>query len=570
MRIKIINLIIIFLFLFVGIGIINLSVLQRHKFIDLSNKNCIRFIPQAGARGKILDRRGQIIVDNYLTYDVMILPHDKNQVDKSLSIVSGVLQVSLKDLKDKFNAGYVAPFLPVVVKKNVDLKKAIALEELRSDFPMIIIQPYPLRRYVYGGLASHVIGYLSSIDYWRLSKLSDYGYAVNDIVGYGGVEEKYDYFLRQEEGALSVVVDHRGKMVRILGFKRPHNGKDITLTIDLGIQKIVENSLSDKMGSIILMDPYSGEIIAMASSPSFNPAVFTNKSGAYTTKFLSDSDAPLLNRAISGIFPPGSIFKPIVASGALETGKINLKTTFFCSGGTLIGKRHFSCWNTHNQENVIDAIDHSCNVFFYKTGIILGPQAIHDYAVKFGLSKPTLIDLPYEASGFVPSPLWKKVSRLQGWFDGDTANFSIGQGDLLVTPIQMARMTAVFANGGFLVSPYIVKSIEGYDVACHHRKSVKIPIKEFALNYVRQGLRKVVADQDGTASILSSLGVNISGKTGTVQVPHGQSHAWFVGYFPSDKPRLVICVFIEHGGAGYVSTVLAKQIIEAMIQEGMI
>ncbi|MFZ2603221.1 MAG: penicillin-binding protein 2 [Candidatus Omnitrophota bacterium] len=570
MRIKIVNLIIMFLFLFVALGIINLSVLQRHKFKDLSNKNCIRFIPQAGARGKIFDRQGQIIVDNYLTYDVMILPQDKSQVDKSLSIVSNVLQVSFKDLKDKFNAGYVAPFLPVVVKNNVDLKKAIALEELRFDFPAIIIQPHPLRRYVYGSLACHVIGYLSGIDYWRLSKLSDYGYGVKDIVGYGGVEEKYDYFLRQEEGTLSVVVDHRGKMVRILGFKPPHNGKDVTLTIDLGIQKIVENNLSDKKGSIILMDPYSGEIIAMASSPNFNPAIFTNISGAYATKLFTDSDAPLLNRAISGIFPPGSVFKPVVASGALETGKINLNTTFFCSGGVLIGKRHFGCWNTHNQENVIDAIEHSCNVFFYKTGIILGPQAIHDYAVKFGFSKPTLIDLPYEASGFVPSPLWKKVSRLQGWFDGDTANFSIGQGDLLVTPIQITRMIAVFANGGFLVSPYIVKNIGGYDVTSYHKKSVKIPVKEFALNYVRQGLRKVVADPNGTASILSSIGVSMSGKTGTVQVPHGQPHAWFVGYFPYDKPRFVICVFIEHGGAGYVSTVLTKQIIEEMIQEGMI
>lgn len=570
MRIKIVNLAIIFLFLFAGLGIINLSVLQRHKFKDLSNRNCIRFIPQAGSRGKILDRKGQVIVDNYLTYDVMLLAQDKAQVDKSLNIISGVLQVSFKDLKDKFNAGYVAPFLPVLVKNNVDLKKAMALEELRLDFPAIIIQSHPLRRYIYGSLASHVIGYLSGIDYWRLWKLSDYGYAAGDIVGYGGVEEKYDYFLRQEEGALSVVVDHRGKLVQALGFKPPHKGKDITLTIDLGIQKIVEDSLRDKKGSIILMDPYCGEIIAMASSPNFNPAIFTNNSSAYVTKLFTDSDAPLLNRAISGIFPPGSVFKPIVASAALETGKINLNTTFFCSGGTLIGKRHFACWNTHNQENIIDAIEHSCNVFFYKTGIILGPQAIHDYAVKFGLSKPTLIDLPYEASGFVPSPLWKKVSRLQGWFDGDTANFSIGQGDLLVTPIQITRMAAVFANGGFLVSPYIVKSIEGHDVTPYHKKSVKIPVKEFALNYVRQGLRKVVADPLGTASILSSLGVSISGKTGTVQVPHGQPHAWFVGYFPSDKPKYVLCVFIEHGGAGVVSTVLAKQIIEAVIQEGMI
>jgi len=253
-----------------------------------------------------------------------------------------------------------------------------------------------------------------------------------------------------------------------------------------------------------------------------------------------------------------------------ETGKINLSTAFFCDGNTLVGSKQFNCWNKHGQQNLIAAIAHSCNVFFYKSGLMIGAQNIHDYAVKFGLSRPQAFELPYETGGFVPSPLWRKINKFKNWYDGDTANLAIGQGDCLVTPLQMARMMAVFANKGYLVNPYIVKTVDGEDISVYQKKAIRLSFKASTINYIRQGLREVVLGSEGTANVLSGLAVSVAGKTGTAQVPSGQPHAWFLGFFPFENPKFVICVFLEHGGPGYVSCVLAKQIIEEMIKEGLI
>lgn len=569
-RTKIVNGLVICIFLFLGSGLLNLTGLQGKKYKDLSNKNCIRLLPQSGARGKILDAEGNIVVDNKLSYDVMILPEGASQLDKTLQDASTVLGTTFKDLKDAYKVGYVATFVPIAIAKNIGIKKAIALEELKLDMPSIIIQPKPTRHYPYGRIAAHVIGYVNEIDRWRLTKLTDYGYKTKDIVGFGGVEEKYDYYLRQEEGGLSVEVDHRGRFIRVLGFKPPHNGKDIQLTLNLKIQKIVEQKLQDKKGCVILMAPYTGEIIALASSPNFNPKVFVDKSTSSITNLFSDSSAPLINRAISASYPGGSIFKIVVATAALETKKLNLSTTFLCQGRVFIGKQEFVCWNKHGEQNLIAAITHSCNVLFYKTGLLLGAQTIHDYALKFGLSRPTNFELPYEVRGFVPSPLWRKINKFKNWYDGDTANLSIGQGDVLVTPLQMTRIMAVFANRGYLVTPYIVKAIDGRDISVYQRKITSIPIKASTIDYLRQGLRNVIQDPTGTGNVLSSLSVSVAGKTGTAQVPYGQPHAWFIGFFPFKNPKFVICVFLERAGPGYLSCVLAKEIIEEMISEGLI
>ena len=570
MRVKIVSWIVIFVFLFLAFNLLNVELIQGKKFKNLSNRNCIRLIPQEGSRGRVLDRLGNIIVDNNLSYNVMVSDYKNDQINKTLLGVAKILNLNFDDLKDRFRNRYIASFMPVTIVENIDVKKAIALEELKLDLDNIIIQPYPLRSYPYARLACHIIGYLSEIDRWRLTKLENYGYKTKDMVGFGGVEEKYDYFLRQEAGGLSVEVDHRGGLVSVLGFKPPHNGKDIQLTIDLRIQKIVEKSLKGRNGSVILMDPSSGEIIAMANNPDFDPSVFVKKADSTILNLFADSDAPFINRAISGLYPAGSIFKLVVATAALETGKINLSTTFFCPGSTYIGRQEFSCWDTHHLQNLMSAIPESCNVFFYKTGLLVGGQGIYDYATKFGFSHPTGIDLPYEAGGFVPSPLFKKIYRFRSWFDGDTANLAIGQGELLVTPIQIIRMMTVFANKGTLVTPYIVKAIDGEDIVNLKRRLVRISLKDSTINTIRRALRIVVSNPEGTANVLSTVPVSIAGKTGSAQVHRGLPHGWFAGFFPYQAPKFVICVFLEHGGSGYASCLVAKQIIERMIIEKLI
>jgi len=607
-RARVINFILIGMFLFLILGLLNHEVVRGRRYRELSNKNSIRLLPQRGARGKIFDRQGNIIVGNKLSFDVFLLPQEFNPstllgingersrtinpstllgingersrtinpstglgIDKRLSKVSDILGLKPKDLKEAFRFGYMAPSLPVTIAKNIDLKKAIALEELKIDLPGIVIQPNPVRDYPFGSLASHVIGYVNEIDYWRLSKLADYGYKTKDLVGFGGVEEKYDYYLRQQEGGISVEVDHKGKFRRLLGFKQPNNGKNIQLTLDLKIQKIVEGSLQGRKGCVILMQPHSGEIIAMASFPRFKPSVFVDREAALISNLSSDPDSPLRNSAISAAFPPGSIFKIIVAVAGLETRRVNPHMNLFCQGSTLIGKRKFNCWDTHQEQDLTNAIAQSCNVFFYRAGLSVGAGVMHNYAVKFGLSKPTAFELPYEVAGLIPSqrsniPFFAK----ERWFDGDTANFSIGQGQTLTTPLQLTRMMAVFANQGYLVRPYVVKAIDTRDISLYQRKLVKIPIKKTTIDYIRGGLRKAVADSKGTANTLSKLSTPVAGKTGTAQAPPGRPHAWFVGFFPYEEPKFVICVFLERGQSGYYSALLAKEIIGKLIGAGLI
>ena len=570
MRIKSLNFSILFIFLFLFFTLLNVEVIRGNRFKGLSDKNCIRLLPQEGSRGKIFDRAGDIIVDSSLSYDLMILPQEEAELDEALANVAKILGTNLKSLKDKFNREITVPFVPVAVAENIDIKKAFALEELKADFSSIIIQPRFRRNYPNQRLAAHVLGHLSEIDRWRLEKLADYGYKTKDIVGFGGIEEKYDYYLRQDQGGLSIEVDHRGRFARLLGFKPARSGKDIQLTLDIKIQEIIEEALKDKTGSVVIMNPYSGEIIALASSPSFDPSVFVRKDRDAVIDIINNPDSPFLNRAIGGSFPAGSVFKLVVAVAALETGKINLSTSFYCTGSIRIGGQEFSCWNTHHQQNLRQAITHSCNVFFYRTGLLVGPKLIHDYAVKFGLAKSTLIDLPYEVSGYVPTPLIERIYKFKRWFDGDIVNFSIGQGDLLVTPLQIARMMAVFANKGFLVRPYIVKAVEGQEISRYQKKITRMPVKISTIEYIRQDLENVVSDPSGTASVLSSLPFSVAGKTGTAQVSRGQPHAWFTGFFPFKNPKFVICVFLEHGGPGYAACVLTRQIIENMIREGLI
>ena len=552
------------------IGLFNLDLLQGAKFRRLSDSNCIRLIAQLGARGNILDRNGEAIVDSKISYDVLVLPQELDQIDRILNGVSRILEVEVTELKNTFRRNYFSSSIPVTVASNIDLKKAILLGEYRLEEPSIIVQPRPLRHYPYGALASHVIGYVNEIDRWRLTKLEDYGYKTKDIVGFGGVEEKYDYYLRQEEGGLSVEVNHRGKFMRVLGFEPPSNGKDIQLTLDLRIQKIAEGALSGRKGSIILMDPRGGEILALASYPNFNPAVFVNKRTRLIAGLFNNPDAPLINRAISSSYPPASVFKVVLASAGLELNKINLSTGFICRGATMVGARKFSCWDVHGVQNIISAIAHSCDIFFYKTGLLLGAQNIHDYALKLGLGRSSGFELPYETSGFIPSPLWRKINKFQNWFDGDTVNLSIGQGDCLVTPLQAANMMAVFANRGYLPSPYIIKAVGPLELSAKKKKLIRIAFKKSTIETICSGLRAVVSDARGTGNILSGLPVAVAGKTGTAQVSRGATHAWFVGFFPFDNPKYVICVFLENGGPGHAASVMAKQIIEAMSNQNLI
>ena len=552
-----------------GLYLFNLQIIQGGKYDELSKKNCIRLISQSGSRGKIVDANGDEIAGSHVSYDVVLLPQDRSEVQRPLTSLAGLLGTDYATLRKSFLQNYAAPSIPVVVARDVGLKKAAAIEERRFDLDNVIVQANSSRYYPFGNLACHVLGYISEIDRWRLTKLEDYGYKKKDLVGFGGIEERYDYYLRQEDGGLSVEVDHQGRFIRTLGYKPGEQGRDLQLTIDLRVQKIVETSFEDK-GCVIVMDARTGAVAALASKPGFAPSAFVERTRKDLSEVTGSDSAPLVNRALGGAYPPGSVFKLLVACSALETGKIDAHTVSDCAGGMMIGRRMFQCWDVHGRQDVIDAIAHSCDVFFYKAGLAAGPQAIHDYAVRFGFSRPSGIELPYEVSGAVPNPLWRKLSQFKQWYDGDTANLAIGQGELLVSPLQICRMTAVFANGGRLVTPFIVKGIDATDVSAQHMRSVDLRLKDQTLQLIRMGMRKAVVA--GTCNALASLPVEVAGKTGTAQISGRQSdnHAWFTGFFPYAQPRYVICVFLEKGGHGTSAVAVAKQVIERMCKEGLV
>jgi penicillin-binding protein 2 len=255
------------------------------------------------------------------------------------------------------------------------------------------------------------------------------------------------------------------------------------------------------------------------------------------------------------------------AAAGLETGKIKFSTTYYCPGSLQVGSRQFKCWSSHGDQDLIQAIANSCDVFFYKIGLGVGAQTLHDYAARFGFGKPTGIELPYESSGNVPNPFWKRMYKFQRWYDGDTANLVIGQGALLTSPMQVCRMTAVFANGGSLVTPYIIKAIDGRDVSASHRRISSVRLRRSTIDNIRKGMRQVVTA--GTANTLADARVAVAGKTGTAQTAGDETHAWFTGFFPFDRPQYCICVFLEKGGHGSDASGLVKQIIASMDDEGL-
>lgn len=578
MRIRSFAVFAVFLFSVLWLRLFHLEVVSGRHYRNLSQQNCIRLLPQPGNRGRILDRHGAVIADSSLSYDVLLIPSfarpglEKNTAaerEKVFARLAEMLGVALESLKNTYEKNYARSFAPALVAANIERKLAMVIEESKSELPGVIIQAHPQRRYPSGRLAAHLLGYLNEIDRWRLTRLADYGYKIRDTMGFGGIEERYDYYLRQEEGGMSVEVDHRQRFVRVVAFRPAENGRDIQLTLDLKIQQIVEEAMAQRTGSALVMKPFTGEILALVSSPGFNPSLFVKKQNAGLNALFRHPDAPLVNRAISAVFPAGSIFKLVVATAGLETGRINLGTSFVCPGKMHLGLAEFLCRHTHGNQSLIPAIAHSCNIFFYHSGLLVGPELIHDYALKLGFAHPTGIDLPYESRGFIPSPFWRKIYKRQPWFLGDTLNFAIGQGEVLVTPLQVARMMAFFANQGKLVRPYLVKKIADVEIEPGQRKIKTLPIKEATLNAIRQGLREVVSRSDGTASILAELTVAVAGKTGTAQASPGPAHGWFAGFFPYRQPKYVVCVFLERGEAGYYATLVAKEIIQRIITEGL-
>ncbi|MFA6321779.1 MAG: penicillin-binding protein 2, partial [Candidatus Omnitrophota bacterium] len=405
----------------------------------------------------------------------------------------------------------------------------------------------------------------------ELEDLKDYGYRMGDLVGRAGLEKQYETYLKGTDGGTQIEVDSRGRETRVIGIKEPHPGRDLYLTIDIALQAACDKLLGDRKGAICVTNPVTGEVLALASHPAFDPNVFVvpDASDERVALLKDRIGRPLSNRAISGLYAPGSVFKMVTASAAMETKKVTANTSFVCTGSYHIGKAKFDCWKAegHGPQNAVQGFMNSCDVYFYSAGRLAGVDAMEHYAKLYGFGQATGIDLPDEVKGIAPGRSWKKRARHSNWFEGDTINYSIGQGYLLTTPIQVAVMTGVVAANGSLARPYIVKRIG--DVAIHAGKPKNIGVSQRTIDVIREGLYDVVNNPDGTGKRAKAEGVIAAGKTGTAENPQGRTHAWFTGFAPYSNPKICLVVFLEHGGkGGLMPSEIARGIFEEARRKG--
>jgi len=548
-------------FLILCISLLYYQIVKGNYYLARAKNNYVRVIPERSIRGKIFDRNGIALAYDRPSFNIAVIPYQiKNNKEALLGELAKFCSLKIKSLDRNYSRKFQNFFTPVDVIADIEKKEAFRIEEKFAN--EVLIDPQPQRYYAFPYETAHLLGYVKDAGSFS-ERLKKYGYSPNERIGISGIEQYYDDYLRGVDGGDLIEVNSSGKIVGFLGKLNSARGKDIYLTIDSKMQQAAYESISGKKGALIVMDSKNGEIFTLVSYPSFDSNSFV-KGRDEISNFLNDKNNPMQNRAIQSTFPLGSTFKPIAAIAGLEENKLKPSTTFICRGKLNIGKAEFECENVHNEENMYDALTHSCNVYFYNVGITLGRQIMANYAEKLGLNSISGIDLPYEKKGTIPVSSIKLKNR---WYLGDTLNLSIGQGYTECSPIEIMRATNVFANEGYLVKPHLIKKIDNMEIT--EPKSTKVDVSLQNISIVKKALRGVVESDEGTARMLEPLNLSIAGKTGTAQT-NGRPHGWFVGFFPADAPKYTICVFLENGGSSYEALKVAYSFLEKLKEQKLL
>jgi penicillin-binding protein 2 len=574
-----------FAFFLIFIRLWSLHVIQGSELRHLSENNRIRLLENPADRGMLLDRKGRILAHNRPSFEVYVVPEDVKANPEVLVKIAGMLNMTQDEIEEKIRAQKRrAPFRPVKIKSDIDWNELAVLETNRVFLPGLIVDVRPRRAYDYGDLASHLIGYLGEVDENELRQSKESPYRMGALIGKYGVEYRWESDLRGVDGGRQIEVDALGREVRPLGVVEPFPGNNLSLTIDLDLQKTAEEAYKDKNGALIAMDPKTGRILAMVSKPSFEPFA-RNVSPEEWKTLVENPYHPLTNKGIQGQYPAGSVFKIITAMAGLESGAITPNTQFNCTGAFPYGNRDFRCWKEggHGTLSLHRAIVESCDIYFYQLGLKVGVDLIAHYANEFGLGKATGILLPHEKPGTVPSSSWKKKRFGVPWYSGETLSFSVGQGYLLTTPLQLLMLISGVANGGKLSLPQVVEKVEDiYGNTLKEYPPVELGranVSQKTLQIIQEALKEAVNGPRGTGSACSLKDVKVAGKTGTAQVvampedfKRGEmnriplkfrDHAWFVAYAPFEDPKISVVVLVEHGGFGASAAApIAKKVIE--------
>jgi penicillin-binding protein 2 len=565
-RVVHVALVAILLFLVLAGRLWSLQAVDGRRYLELSEQNRIRDYVVAAPRGVIYDRHGAPVVTNRAAFTVSVLPMEVRQPARLAEVLAPVLKMETSEIVDKVRIGRRRPFEPVPLRRDVGKSVVLTIEENRMDLPGVVIQAEPVRDYVLKNLASHALGYLGEVTEDELR--SKPGYRGGELIGKTGVERTYNDELRGEGGYLRVEVDVAGRPVRVVGRQAARPGNSLVLNIDATLQRVAEAALRGRPGAVVALNPQNGEVLVLASGPTYDPSVFSGGISAANWRTLTgDRRFPLVNRATEGAYEPGSIFKIITGTAALSEGVATRSTYFNCNGQMVLGRWVFRDLAAYGTIPFLRGVAVSCNVMFWTLGRSLGEERIGTYATGLGLGRTTGIDLPAESSGFIPSSGWKQRTWKEPWYPGDTLNMAIGQGYVLTTPLQIARMVGALANGGTLVRPVLARQLVAPDGrvikqfdAIRSPLGTRVPAE--ALQTMREGLRMVV--DGGTGRGAAVPGLALAGKTGSAENPRGLPHAWFAGYGPVENPQLVVVAFVEHGRrGGEAAAPIVKAVFEA-------
>jgi penicillin-binding protein 2 len=578
-------------FVVIFIRLIYLQVIRGSEFRRLSLNNSIRLQSIDPPRGRLYDRNRNLLVDNRPSFDVRITLKDAEPLAATLAKLSQHINIPADALMSKIKQSEgVSAYKPLLLSQDIGRDALAAIEVNKYDLPGISVNVNLRRNYIYERNAAHLIGYLSEINSKELKSGAYPDLRSGDLIGKFGAEKVYENHLRGKRGGRQVEVNADGLVVRILKTVDAEPGHNVYLTIDKALQRRSEALLDGVVGAAVAIEPDSGRILALASSPSFDQNSFV---GGITRQkwdsLISNPFRPMSNRAIQGEYAPGSTYKIITALAGLEEGVIDTETTFHCPGHYRFGNRVYRCWKKggHGSVNILKAVEESCDVFFYQVGQRLGVDRLAFYATAAGLGSPTGIFLDQEARGLIPTAAWKKRRTGVPWQKGETLSIAIGQGFNLATPLQMAVLAAAVANGGKRYRPMILNRIQLADgqilLEREPRLAGKIPVSPSTLDLVKLGLWRVVNAENGTARGSRLEDIDISGKTGTTQVIsrkeddplpqedvpiHLRAHAWFVAYAPSEKPTIAVAVVVEHGehGSGAAAPI-AREMIKTYLRK---
>ncbi|MFH1374646.1 MAG: penicillin-binding protein 2 [bacterium] len=548
------------LLLLIG-GLAKLQILQHRQLAMRSEENRIRVVPVVPRRGRVYDREGRPLIDNRPSYTVAVVPAEM-QRGQTLPSLARLLDLDTLEIERRIARNMVNRYQPAPIKRDVGFEVVAILAEQMTRFPGVAWQTEHVRQYGGGLAAESYTGYVGEVSYQDLSREEGEELRLGSLVGKKGLEKQQDFLLRGREGTAYLEVTASGQVLGQLRERAEipaEPGADITLSIDIDLQQLCAEVLDTFCcGAVVAMDPRNGEVLAMASYPGYDANIFSSVVPESLWQAMSgDSAHPLLNRPLNGLYPPASTVKLVTIGAALQEGLITANSTEKpCTGRYRFGNRVFGCWQPggHGSLAAAQVLEQSCDVFIYQIGLKLGIDKLSEYYDRCGFGHPTGIDLPGESPGLNPdSRYYNRRYGKNRWTRGLVLNNAIGQGELLVTPVQLTQFFCGVANHGIVYVPHIVRTItyaDGEELTIAPRVSFTLPFSDGTLSILLEGIRLVVEGDDGTARSLKNDSYSIGGKTGTAQNPHGENHSWFVGVAPLEEPEIVVCAIVENAGHG--------------------